>query len=214
MQTFLAICEELGLRQRSLNRQRLLASIPVGFDDAVLFLICGYDFAYHPNERKFAGIGELFVRRNSPYQLNLGAKCVTNFFSMQSNPGIGVSVEGTSWPTKPGKAPLPGLQVSLDPAQMRQAAGVRVGGVGNYNLQTKALDMLLTDAADGLDRQGMLTGGRDEEGGDGRNFTWPRLKAVCLGPSVTASAISAAYLEEMTANVRPYWGGDTVNLGL
>jgi hypothetical protein len=98
--------------------------------------------------------------------------------------------------------------------------GVRAGGVGNYNLQTKALDMLLTDAADGLDRQGMLTGGRPQEGKrapeavDGRNFTWPRLKAVCLGPSVTPSAISAAYLEQMRANVLPYWGGDTVNLGL
>jgi hypothetical protein len=107
------------------------------------------------------------------------------------------------------------LQASFNAAQMRQPAGVRVGGVGNYNLQTKALDMLLTDIDDGLDRQGMLTGGRGDKNANGKGFTWPRLKAVCLGPNVTgASELSATWLAEMTANVSPYWGADTANLGL
>lgn len=207
MQTFLGICEDLRLGQTSLNRQRLLASLPALLGDTVFFLICGYDFVYHPNDRKFEGIGELFVRPYGPHNINLGKKCVDRFFDMQSSPSFSASVEGTAWLGKPG------MRVNFNPAQMRQAGGVRVGGAGNYNLQTKALDMLLTDDKDGLDRQQMITGGRGDEHADNK-FTWPRLQRVCLAPHVVPSELSEATLAQMRDNVLPYWGGDTINLGL
>jgi hypothetical protein len=196
MQTFLGICQKLGLDQTALNGQRLRAAIPIGQQENALFLICGYDFIFHPNDRKFQGIGDLFVDRNGPFELNIGKPCVDQFNNILYSPAINASVEGTSWMGGAGKS------VKFSSAQMVKAGGVRDGGTGNYNLQTKALEMIVADTENGLNHQSTL------------DMVMPTLLAAFNGPPRAANAMTLATFDEMRASVTPYWGADAMRLGL
>jgi len=195
VQTILNTCKTLGLDQLSLRSQKLRASIPALQAENCLFLLCGYDFIHNPNDQKFRGIEQLFVRRNSPFELNLYGGCIAEFNRTLTNPGINASVEGTSWIGRPGQ------KVSFNPALMAKPAGVRQGGVGNYNLQTKALEVIVTHT-EGLDKDGAL-----------RLEIVPKLQFAFGKPPAPLGEIAKQTLADMRQTLMPYWGAGTALLG-
>jgi hypothetical protein len=196
MQTFLDTCQKLGLDQQSVRGQKLRASIPAQLSDSCLFLICGYDFIQNPNDMKFRGIEQLFVRPQGPFALNLGQSCIADFQNTATNPAVNASVEGTSWMGQPGK------KVNFNTALMAKPAGVRDGGAGNYNLQTKALELIVTHG-DGLARQSTLS-----------SEIVPKLQFAFAKPPAPLGEITKATLAEMRAALSPFWGASTMMLGL
>jgi hypothetical protein len=196
MQTFLSTCRTLGLDQLSLRAQKLQASIPALQSETVLFLICGHDFIHNPSDLKFRGIDELFVQRNSPFELNLYSPCVDEFNRTVKTPGINASIEGTSYADQPGK------QVNYDPQVAKKAGGVKPGGVGNYNLQTKALEVIVTHPM-GLDKDGAL-----------QFEILQKLNTAFAKPAGPLGEIAKGTLADMKDRLRPYWGGGTSVLGL
>jgi len=145
---------------------------------------------------RLRGIEQLFVRRNSPFELNLYGGCIAEFNRTLTNPGINASVEGTSWMGRPGQ------KVSFNPALMAKPAGVRQGGVGNYNLQTKALEVIVTHT-EGLDKDGAL-----------RLEIVPKLQFAFGKPPAPLGEIAKQTLADMRQTLMPYWGAGTALLGL
>src|SRR2546423_1059392 len=200
MQTFLDTCKQLGLDQISERGKKLRASIRAQLNETLLFLICGYDFICNASDVKFRGIEQIFVRRTAPLELNLYGNCIAECNRTLTNPGISASIEGTSWKDKPGQ------KVNFNPALMNKPAGVRAGGAGNYNLQTKALEVLVTHA-EGLDKDGALT-----------LEILPKLKSAFATPVGPMTQFQKDRADETLAAMRqalmPYWGAGMAILGL
>lgn len=184
MKRFMEHCQTLGLEQTVLNGSKLLNGINAGIGECGLFFICGYDFVFNPSERKFWGIEHIFVQRGAPLALNLSPSFPAKFAGALKGQGAYVQ------PPRLG-----GNRPNL------VAGGLREGGVGNYNLMGRALDLLVTDP-DGMDYNQGLTS------------VIPNLKAAFAKPSPRLGEHGRAELELMRSVVRPYWGGDTWRLGL
>lgn len=192
MQKFLEHCQSLGLSQTVLNGQKLRNGIQAGLDDCSLFFICGYDFVFHPNDRKFWGIEHLFVQQNAPYALNLGPKF---------RPLFRGALEAHDARAQRRLAETGHMLQTRRPVAPTTGYGVRFMGAANYNLQTNALELLVTDA-NGMDYD------------SGLKSVMPNLKAAFAKPSPNLSFHTQEVLSEMRATVQPYWGSDTWRLGL
>jgi hypothetical protein len=184
MQKFLGYCQELGLNQTTLNGQKLRNGITAGLADCSLFFICAFDFVYNPNDRKFFGIENVFVHMSAPYPLNIGPEFRPMFKGALTGAKIGVQP-----PVLGGRKP------------MLQPKGVQFGRVGNYNLQTSALELIVTDK-NGMDYDSGLTS------------VFPNLKKAFAKPPSPVTEFTQHDLDEMRTAVTPYWGGDTWRLGL
>ena len=215
MQAFLSICQKLGLDQTTLRERKLRASIPSGMHDTLLFLICGYDFIFYPSDQKFNGIRSVFIESNGAVPLNLYPNCLEEFESTLRPRVVHAAVEGTGWKEQRADKVItkPGMQVTFSPDLLKKPIGVRDGGVGNYNLQTKALEVIVTHD-EGLNKDSALD---------------VQLIPTLLGvfalppgpkPGQSASAIrhaemvEAQFMDDMRDAVRPYWGAEIVRLGL
>jgi len=196
MQRFLEICTQLGLDKINERAIKLKASIPALQSENVLFFICGSDFISDASDTKFKGLVEVFVKPGSKFELNLYPGCLAKFNAMLSDPAIKASMEGSS------VADQPGAGVRFNPANMQKAAGVRGGGAANFNLQTKALEVVVTDK-EGLDKDGAL----DAE-------VIPKLKTAFAKPAAALNAVGMATLADMRDSLTPYWGADLKKLGL
>jgi hypothetical protein len=183
METLLTNFQKLGLDQTSLNGQRLRNGIQAGLADCSLFFIAAYDFVYNPNDMKFLGIEHLFVQPNAPYALNIGPNFRPVFHSALAADGVRI------------QRPL------YETGRMVQQKGVRMMGAANYNLQTKALELLLTHP-DGMDYD------------VGLKSVMPNLEAAFAKPASAPSAITQEEVVTMRGMVAPYWGSDTWRLGL
>jgi len=196
MQKLLETCRRLGLDKESQRADRLKSSIPALQSENVLFFICGCDFVYHPGDRKFEGIEALFVNRGGKFELNLYPNCLEEFHKTLSGGPVSASIEGTSVADQPGK------QFTFDPAKMQRQAGVRPGGAANYNLQTKALDVLLTHGH-GLDKDGAL-----------ETEIIGKLQGAFAKPVPPVTPLMTFTLDEMRQYLTPYWGPALTPLGL
>jgi len=186
MKKFLETCTDFGVDKISERAPMLKASIPAMLYESLLFFICGYDFIFDANDTKFRGIVDLFVTRGGTFEMNLGPNCLGQFNAMLSNPSISTTIEGTN--------------VRIH-SRMGIAGGVQPGGVGNYNLQTQALELLVT-SADGLDRQSMLQGMAEQ------------LKAALAKPASPLNNVGMATMGEMRQSLTPYWGDGIRKLGV
>ena len=183
MERFLEHCTSLGLEQTTLNGQKLQNGIKAGVGECSLFFICGYDFVFHPTDRKFWGIEHLFVQENAPFALNLGPSF---------RPAFRAALAGDGLVVHPPR--LGGNRPDVMPK------GVRMGGAGNYNLQTRALDLLVTDP-NGMDYNLGLTS------------VIPNLKAAFAKPTPTMGQIAQGEFDEMRSALTYYWGSDLWRLG-
>jgi len=180
MKRFLEICGQLGVDDVAARAGKLAASIPALCSDSIL---------------KFTGIPSLFIAEHSQFELNIYPDCRNAILALLGNPTISASIEGT--PT----GATAGVPVRFDPALMRRQGGVQPGGVGNYNLQTKALEMVVTHAR-GLDYQGTIT----VEIIPKFNSAYAKRGAV--------SDLTRETLGQMRTALTPYRGTDIPNLGL
>jgi hypothetical protein len=196
MKRFLQVCSELGLDNVSQRAPRLKASIPALQSENVLFFICGSDFILNPSDTKFKGILDLFIKDTGTFELNLYPNCRSAITAMLSSPSIKASVEGTS------AGNISGDPVTYSAAKMVKGPGVRDGGAGNYNLQTKVLEITVTHGH-GLDKDSALT-----------NEIIPKLKTAFAAPAKPLSGPGQATFDDMREKLTPYWGGDIRRLGL
>lgn len=196
MKTFLETCSQLGLDNVSQRAPKLKASIPALQSENVLFFICGSDFILNASDTKFQGIVNLFIKPRADFELNLYPGCISAFNSMLSSPSIKASMEGTS------AGNISGDQVTYSAAKMVKGPGTRDGGAGNYNLQTKALEIIVTHGQ-GLDKDGAL-----------ELEIIPKLKTAFAAPAKPLSGPGLATWSEMREKLTPYWGGDIRRLGL
>lgn len=183
MQKFLEFCNELGLSQTVLNGQKLRNGVQAGLSDCSLFFICGYDYIHHPNDMKFWGIEHLFVQENAPFALNLGPRFRPQFQAALTLENVRI------------QPPV------LGGARLVQPKGVRMLGAANYNIQTNALELIVTDP-NGMDyNQGLVS-------------VMPNLKKAFAKPPSAMSAHTQEEVSEMQVAVRRYWGSDMWRLGL
>lgn len=195
MEKFLEICSQLGVDNISLRADKLAASIPALCSDSILFFICGHDFIFKPHILKFTGIANLFIAEHGEFPVNIYPECRTAVLALLGNPTLSASIEGTS------VGATAGVPVRFDPALMRRQGGVQAGGVGNYNLQTKALELMVTHPR-GMDFQGTI-----------RNEIIPKFNAS-YAKRGTVSDLTKETLTQMRTALTPYWGADIRNLGL
>jgi hypothetical protein len=183
MQAFLNKAQKLGLDQTVLNGQKLRNGIQAGLADSSLFFIAAYDFVFNPTDMKFLGIEHLFVQPGAPFLLNLGPNFRPAFKAALAAEGVRI------------QRPL------YETGRMVQEKGVRMLGAANYNLQTKALDLLITHPH-GMDYDVGLTS------------VMPNLEAAFAQPPSDYSVHTQDDIREMRAAVAHYWGSDTWRLGL
>jgi hypothetical protein len=143
VKTFLQRCSQFGVQSLANRNAVIKRSIAGNYDDTVVFLACGYDFIFEPSDRKFERIIELFVQSKASHPLNIGPQCISIVQAMMQTPQVAVSYEGS------------GVAVGLSRSGQGRG-GLKERGVGNYNLQTKALEFIVTSKDHGIDKQKQL----------------------------------------------------------
>jgi hypothetical protein len=175
MEKFLKVCTDLGVDKVGERPWKLIAAITAQTSDCVLFFICGYDFIFSPNDRKFQGLYALFLADRAPFEINIYPDCRAAIVAALAAPA---GVVG---------------------------GGTRAGGVGNYNIQTKALEMVVTHQS-GLSFQGSL---REVVSKSKLAF------AQRLAPTTPFQhQLCAKALTDMRNRLTSYWGSEIRTLGL
>ncbi len=197
MEKFLRVCQAIEVDLVPNRARNLRATIPKMLYETYLYLICGHDFIFFPSDNKFTGLVKVFIDPGGEFHVNLSSDCVEKIHEILQGKDIGVSVEGTSFFNNTSGNYVPGQQVNYKPT-----GGLRQGGVGNYNLQTKALEYSVN-----------ISGGLDHN-----NTFFSRqvgqFKLAFAAAPATASAITEHTLGEMRRALTPYWGGNLRSLGL
>lgn len=148
MRRFLEICTELHLDDVAGRALRLRYSVAANLYECVLFFICGHDFIFDPSDRKFDAINALFLQENGQYALNIYPNCRSAMALTLDAPAVAVHIEGTA-EQGPGKW-------SHAYTQFTHQGGVSPArSAANYNLQTRALELVVTHEH-GLSYQGSL----------------------------------------------------------
>jgi len=192
VQKFLKHCAEFGVQNQANRNALIKRSLTENCNETLMFLTCGYDFIMNANDRKFEGLVQLFVNPNGKYSMNVSATLIDKIRNMTRMPHIAVSYEGRGVGGNSGA----GVRLGRSGAA---AGGVRAGGAGNYNLQTKALEFIVTDTVDGLNKQSTLSNLLAQMNNKDAAQKW--------------MASHQFVFDEMKADVGEYWG-DTRALGL
>ena len=162
MEQFLRACRALGIDVVGMRAARVRQAIAKQLAETYMFFTCGYDFIFAPSDKKFRGIVSVFIEPNGPLHINISAEYAAGLKKQVYDPDVNVSVEGTSFYQKQVVKNATtyvqsGHAVSFNKDLMRQHGklpGVRAGGAGNYNLQTKALEACMQDNAGALNAYG------------------------------------------------------------
>jgi hypothetical protein len=179
---FLSRCDkDFGLASVALRPAILRKCVKHQKHESMLFLLCARDYLHNPTDLKFQGIQDQMLGDGKPLQINIPAA------TLRALPGI----------------LNPALKVSTEigtPHQVQQFAkkmtpGARAGGVGNYNLYSKAILEIY------------------------RGFGEPFFQGLMMqlrGPEPSALSSSAVFtiMQDMRNRMRRYWMGDLHELGL
>ncbi len=124
MLKFEKVAHDYGLHQPRQARAMLLQGAENNNEQAVLYCRCGLDYIRAPDDGKWEAIQAAFLTRGGELELNFSAAL---FRTVQETlkPAISLKTENG--------APVLNMTFSAE-------RGFRRGGVGNYNLCTKALD--------------------------------------------------------------------------
>ncbi|MBV1880128.1 MAG: hypothetical protein KUG82_00745 [Pseudomonadales bacterium] len=186
MHKFLETCSELGIDKSDQRHKLVCASLNALTYDAILFLICGYEYIHRPSSKKWEGISSLFLAEDGDYAINIYPECREHMQRILGPGNLSLKMKSAYGHTD-----------SFD----GQSAGVgQKSGAGDYNLITKALETTLTHHQ-GLAQQSTLIEIK------------AKTKLALQNPK-GLSKVGQMTLGEMSQALAPYWGGDLNQLGL
>lgn len=128
-------------------------------EESYLFLLCAYDYVYNPDtaDKKLIFIWNYFLKKpksansnqiafETEWFLNIGAAYTEELEALLVNPTVMVSMENKAFnmvPVPPGASPARSAATGNPSFAATEAlnGGVFLGGVANYNLFTKAIDI-------------------------------------------------------------------------
>jgi hypothetical protein len=183
MENLINYATKLGIDSPTNRAPILEASVKAMCHETVLFFLCGRDYIYNPNDLKITGIEKLFIGPGTPYQINISQASLLEFQGILRSPAFNVknTIGGPQQFNTFANKPLP-----------------TKGGVGNYNLHTKAL----SKAVEGL----------------GPNFLRDMLKQVqsakAGGPTMVSPAAVSKNVQDMRNAARRFWMSGLFEIGL
>src|SRR5690349_8472851 len=124
LESFLHVCDRLGIASQAARRAVLTAATSISCHEHVLFFLCGRDYIYNPTDLKAEGIQKLFIGEDTPFAINIPDSAPAAIRRTMYAASVNVHTEVGEPHTY---------------RAFTKAAGVRPGGVGNYNLCTKAI---------------------------------------------------------------------------
>ena len=186
LQSFLNMCDRLGIAPQSARQPALLAAVKTQSHESVLFFLCGRDYIYNPTDLKLRGIEELFIGRGTPFEINVGDSVADDMKRTLRAPAVKVSFET-------------GAPHVIAAYQRRHEPGVRAGGVANYNLGTKALAQSIAGFGPKFLKDTVAAVN------DGRSSGFV--------PGVSDHRVFVV-LQDMRNRTRPYWMYDMPQIGL
>ena len=228
MEQFLRACKLLGVDVVAARPAKVRQAIAKQLAETFMFLTCGYDFIYAPSDKKFRGIVSVFIEKNGPLHINISDEKAAEFVKAVYDPDINVSVEGTSFYQKRVlqrggvEHVQTGHQVTYDKVLMGQhgkAGGMRAGGVGNYNLQTRALESCMSNNAGWLNAYNKFwatpTEFRKEAKGETLSQPSTQIQFVQAFRNPMQLSAMGRELNDMALNdirqaLLPYWGKEGV----
>jgi hypothetical protein len=162
MDAFKARTREFRLNEPDTYVRNLRGAAIAQNEEQYLFLICAYDYVYNPEDNKVAFIMSHYLRKPSNqanlgvelyWYINIGNSHQEKIDVLLNNPTIKLSFENRSLNAVP---PPPGSQGEISKttgnftwaARKQLAGGVIWGGVANYNLFTKAIDVACAGYSD------------------------------------------------------------------
>jgi len=186
MQKFLKTCSDLGIDKNDQRHKLVCASMNALTYDAIVFLICGYEYIHRPSSKKWEGISRLFLAAEGDYAINIYPECREHMQRILGPGDLSLKMNSAFGHTD-----------SFD----GQSAGVgQKSGAGDYNLITKALETTLTHSQ-GLAMQDTLIEIK------------AKTKQALQNPK-GLSRVGQSILGDMSQALAPYWGGDLNQLGL
>jgi hypothetical protein len=228
MEQFLRACRALGIDVVGTRAARVRQAIARQLAETYMFFTCGYDFIFAPSDKKFRGIVSVFIEPQGALHINISDEYAERLKKQVYDPDVNVSVEGTSFYQKKVFQKVTthvqaGQGVSLNKDLMRQHGqlpGMRAGGVGNYNLQTKALEACMQDNSGALNAYGKFFAKDDElkKEKKGKQISTPStqiqfvqaFKGPLDGLTPFKRALNDQSLQEIREALLPYWERDGV----
>lgn len=137
--------ESLGLfakwkvEQPEQRRALLIHSSHKYLEENILYMICSWDYVYRPSDEKMMGLLKVFLSNDGAGAINVSDFKKTTAMKIIGDPKVKTSYEGSN------------VNVQLN---MDKTGGVTLGGVGNYNLMTKAIEATLPQCMSKVDTQG------------------------------------------------------------
>lgn len=147
---FLDLCAKLQVSVPARVPELVRGSFKLLQQENVIFLALGYDYWVNPSDLKAGGLYQAFLMDQGASasaddlpQLNFSAKTKSQISSFWFSPTVSVKREliGDAV-TEAEQAQGLGDTANL---KMRRSGGVMDGAAGNYNLVTKALDVIAED---------------------------------------------------------------------
>jgi hypothetical protein len=158
MESFKARTREFRLNEPNTYERNLRGATIAECEEQYLFLLCAYDYVYNPvtTDEKLMFMKNYFFRKPSGplvfetmWYINIGESIQANIDTLLVNPTVNVSLEGKNIiPPLFNAAKSPATGNSIFAASKALQGGVVLGGVANYNLFTKAIDIACSGYAD------------------------------------------------------------------
>ena len=183
LDSFLHVCDKLKIANQAARRAVLTAATSAGCHEHVLFFLCGRDYIHNPTDLKAEGIQKLFIGEEAPFAINVSDAAPAAIRRQMYSPSLNVHTEMGQPHTY---------------AAFTRAAGVRPGGVGNYNLSTKAI----IAAREGL--RGIFL----------RDLIAQVTAATEHGSDAVSPARVFRLMQSMRNATRPFWIYDMPEIGL
>lgn len=138
------------------NRWNAYVNSSLGFTtENILFMLCCWDYFYNPASSKAEGLQELFISSDAPHEINVGGVERRTALQLLVNP-FEVNPRQQMRTRSRGRGVYQESTGGLGSPTHRQIGGIRQGGVGNYNLTTKAIEICLPVIMSKVDREATL----------------------------------------------------------
>jgi hypothetical protein len=129
--------DNVGMRETYLKRMCNANSVEIA-----LFFITAYDFVFRPHDRRFEGIIHLFFEANAPYAVNIYPEGRARIKTMITGASTLVREDLNHMPAEPTR----GRRVGGEIGGNHKPVGLRDLGKANYNIQTMALEAIVSGA--------------------------------------------------------------------
>ncbi|RVT86723.1 hypothetical protein DXV76_01140 [Rhodobacteraceae bacterium CCMM004] len=154
--------------------------------ETMLYMICCWDYAYRPSDDKVEGLREVSIQNGGEGQSNVSGSQRRKALAFFDAP---IRLQAPQQTRARGRGVISNdVQVSTYRGP-GMSGGVQMGGAGNYNLVTKAIEMTLPECARSL-----------KDLGD-----FDLSKVLTQGTKVKTPATGA---DRVIRQIQEYWGAD------